>query len=518
MEYACLPFEATHAFSSIFLDYITQKPALRDFYNLAPTIENFRQVLENKQFDTEKRQNLVNELKKQYANVGITPSQPIEMLLQPNTFTVTTGHQLCLYTGPMYFVYKILTTIRLAEELKKKYPTYNFVPIFWLASEDHDFEEINHFHLFGQKITWESTQKGAVGRFKTDELAEVFAQMQERLPDWETLYLTSKNLSEATIQLVHTLFGKYGLLTLDADNEALKRSLGEVIKRDIFEQASFKAVSQTNEQLIKAGYKPQVNPREINFFYLLDGFRERIAAQEGGFKTAQGEYTFSNQTLQIEAIEYPERFSPNVLLRPIYQEMILPNLAYIGGPGELAYWLQFKTLFETYNLQMPILFPRNFGLIIQKTVGKKIAKLGLSLEELFLPEAEQKAKIIAQTTGEAISLDVQRNEIEKTFQTIVQEAEHWDKTLVASIDAEKHKALKSLENLEKRLRKAQEIKADTELKQLASVRDKIFPQGNLQERHDNYLNFSLNNSTVLDTIYQTIEPFNYQLYLWQEAQ
>ncbi|TAE16449.1 MAG: bacillithiol biosynthesis cysteine-adding enzyme BshC [Bacteroidetes bacterium] len=516
MQYSCLPFEATHAFSNIFLDYVAEKPALRDFYAFAPRIGHFAQMIANKKFEPSQRQTLVEALKQQYATVPNAPTAQIEALLQPNTFTVTTGHQLCLYTGPMYFVYKILTTIRLAEELKKNYPDYHFVPIFWLASEDHDFEEVNHFHLFGQKITWESTQKGAVGKFATAELANVFAQMQERLPNWEAIYLESNNLAEATIRLVHTLFGQYGIVSLDADSPALKQALRPVMERDIFEQASYLPVQQTNERLAQAGYKAQVNPREINFFYLREGFRERIVQTEKGFQTVQGEYAFTANALKQEIAEHPERFSPNVMLRPLYQEMILPNLAYIGGPGELAYWLQFKQLFETYNVAMPVLFPRNFGLIIQKTVGKKIAKLNFSMQDLFLPEAEQKAKITAQTTGEPVSLEAQRHAIETTFQAIAQAGEVWDKTLIGSIDAEKHKTLKGIEQLEKRLRKAQEAKAETELKQLASIREKIFPQGNLQERHDNYLNFSLNNSSVLHTIYQTLEPFNNQLFVWQE--
>lgn len=519
MHTSCLPFEATHSFSSIFLDYIAENPALRPFYQLAPKLEHFKQAIDNKPFTKEKRETLVKALEKQYANIPNPPSEQIKSLLEPNTFTVTTGHQLCLYTGPIYFIYKILTAIRLAEELKKQYPAYHFVPVYWLASEDHDFEEVNHFHLFGQKITWESSQKGAVGKFQTTELEAVFAQMQERLPEWESLYQNSKNLSEATIKLVHHLLGQYGVVCLDADEPTLKRALLPVMEQDIFEQKSYTLVNQTNELLAQVGYKTQVNPREINFFYLREGFRERIVAnpnQPLAYQTVQGEYTFTADSLRQEMQAFPERFSPNVLLRPIYQEMILPNLAYVGGPGELAYWLQFKKLFEAYQVQMPILFPRNFGLIIAKTVGKKLTKLNLTAADIFQPENVLKERIIAQTTGEKLTLEQARQELENTFQNIHTQAEVWDKSLYGSIEAEKVKMMKGLENLEKRLQKAQEAKAETEIKQLASVKEKIFPQGNLQERHDNVLNFLLNNPNILNTIYQALQPFNYQLYIWQE--
>jgi len=518
MNLFCLPLVDTQAFSTIFLDYVANKPSLKDFYSLNPQLESFAQAIETKQnFAPAQRASLVEALNMQYQGIQNPPTQQINSLLQSNTFTVTTGHQLCLYTGPMYFVYKILTTIRLAEELKKQYPNQHFVPVFWLASEDHDFEEVNHFNLFGQKYTWESVQKGAVGKFHTQELASLFEKMQERVPAWESLYLEAKTLTEATLKLANMLFGEYGLICLDADNGLLKQALRPVMQKDIFEQATYLPVHQTNERLAQAGYKTQVNPREINFFYLQESFRERITKTETGYQTLHGEYKFSAESLQQEIAQYPERFSPNVLLRPVYQEMILPNLAYVGGPGELAYWLQFKTLFETYQVPFPILMPRNFGLIVQKMNSKKMAKLDLALQDICLPEMTLKERIIAQTVGKLLTLDAPRSDINTAFQGIIQEAEQLDKSLIASIEAEKHKTIKSIDNLEKRLLKAQEAKAEVALGQLASLREKLFPQGGLQERHDNYLNFSLNNTTLLHTIYNTLEPFNYQLYIWQEG-
>ncbi len=519
MQSTCLPFEATHLFSPLFLDYITQKTALTPFYNHAPEITAFQEVIHQKTFGKSQRETLVSVLKAQYATVPNPPTAQIDALLRPNTFTVTTGHQLCLYTGPMYFVYKILTTVRLAEALKKQYPAYEFVPMYWLASEDHDFAEVNHFHLFGQKTTWESTQRGAVGKFKTNELADVLAQMQERMPAWEAIYAEATDLAEATRKLVHHLLGEYGIVCLDADDATLKQSLRPVMEADIFQQKSYKPVAETNEKLQTLGYKTQVNPREINFFYLREGFRERIVAGKSpdlAYQTAQGEYSFTAESMRQEIAQYPERFSPNVLLRPLYQELILPNLAYVGGPGELAYWLQFKALFEIYEVQMPLLLPRNFGLIISKTIQKKMAKLGLSLPDIFEAENTLKEKIITQTMGDKITLGQARQEVENTFKDLALKAEQWDKSLTGSIEAEKQKTLKSLETIEKKLQKAQETKAETELKQLTAIKEKLFPAGEPQERHDNVINFLLNNSTLIDTIYQSLEPFNYQLYVWQE--
>src|SRR5680860_5529 len=163
--------ECTGQFSSIFLDYIRQKENLQPFYHLFPTLENFQKLVERRTFEEQRRTTLVQSLITQYEGFDLTDQSRhnIKTLAHANAFTVTTGHQLNLFTGPLYFIYKIVSTINLADKLNRTYPAYHFVPVYWMASEDHDFAEINHFNLDGELFSWETEQKGAVGEFQLDQ-------------------------------------------------------------------------------------------------------------------------------------------------------------------------------------------------------------------------------------------------------------------------------------------------------------------------------------------------------------
>ena len=512
-----IDFHQTGAFSSLFLDYINNQEALQPFYALSPSLENHVQALKHKaafyQQNPSLRTTLHKALTTQYQGITNPPTTQIEQLLHDNTFTVTTGHQLNIFTGPMYFIYKIVTTINLAAKLKETYPDYNFVPVYWMATEDHDFAEINHFHLFNKKYTWESEQKGAVGRFKTDGLASIFEEIPEEIPLFKTNYLESTHLSEATRRIVHELFGEQGLLIIDGDDPLLKAQFKSVILDDVFANSSKQLVENQSTELEEKGYKTQVFPREINFFYMEGDVRERIIQEGDRFIVNNTPIQFNKEELSNCIHNYPERFSPNVVLRPLYQEVILPNLSYVGGPGELAYWLQLKLVFDHYKVPFPILMPRNFALLLNKTSHKKFEKLGIQIEDLFLDEYSLKNKFLLEHASEELLLDQEKNYLAEVFTQISQKVIQVDKSLEGFIGAEKNKALKSLENIEKRLKKAEENKQKTEIKQLLSLKEKLFPGGKLQERHDNFLNFYLNEPGVIQIFLNYFHPFEFKMHV-----
>ncbi|MCU0443813.1 MAG: bacillithiol biosynthesis cysteine-adding enzyme BshC [Microscillaceae bacterium] len=526
MNTQLIDFEQTNAFSTLFLDYIQGNEKLKPFYGLYPNPQNFRPQIDSKKKSTigvssHTRQILQKSLIRQYQNIAHKPSPQIELLTNPSTFTVTTGHQLSLFTGPLYFIFKIITTINLANELKKLYPEYNFVPVYWMASEDHDFAEINHFHLFGKTLTWLTEQKGAVGRFKTEGIAQIFAELNDKLPIFEQAYLQNNNLAEATRYLVNELFGKYGLVCIDGDDRELKSLFAEVMHKELFSnnaKTAFELVKQSSQLLENQGFKTQVTPREINFFYLENGLRERIVVDESNQKFAvlNTSLQFTSQELEKIIAESPEKFSPNVILRPLYQEYILPNLAYIGGPGELAYWLQLKGVFDNYRVPFPILMPRNFGMIVNKPNLKKITKLGIEIQDLFLNELALKEKFVQANSQNQVDLTAQTAQITTAFEQISQQANLIDKTLEGFVGAELQKNLKSVENIEKRLKKAEEQKLETEIKQLLGLKEKLFPQGELQERYDNFLNFYLNQPDILAMFLKEYNPFLFKMYIFQE--
>jgi bacillithiol biosynthesis cysteine-adding enzyme BshC len=450
----------------------------------------------------------------QYDKLGISPPDSLALLADKNTYTVTTGHQLCLATGPLYFVYKIITTILLAKKLKKQFPYCHFIPVFWLASEDHDFSEINHFHLFGKKYSWYPPYtSGAVGRLSTEGISEILADITD-IPDFfRQAYQQNTSLSAATMHLVQTLFGKTDLLQIDADDSRLKAQFQDVITEELLNQPTEKLITATNTELQNLGYKPQIHPRNINLFYLDENLRERIEKkQDGSYKVLNTDLSFDNQQIKALIAKNPEKFSPNVALRPLYQETILPNIAYIGGPGEIVYWCQLKAVFTHFQTEFPLLVPRNFATLVTPTLQKKIDKLQLSDSDIFLPEITLKQSFVKKNATVEVNLSDKIAQINQVFEQIAATASLTDITLKSFVLAEASKVVKSVEAIQKKIEKSEEKKMETSLHQLIAMREKIFPEGILQERHENILNYLINYPTLIEELQQVFEPLNFKMY------
>ena len=515
-----ISYADTGAFSGLLTDYIAQVPALAPFYNRFPVLESFAAQIEEKQasYTPEARARLVAALREQYGPVA-TDQPPIEaniqLLAAPTTFTVTTGHQLNLLTGPLYFIYKIVSAIKLSRQLKAAYPQHDFVPVYWMATEDHDFAEINHFSLFGKTYSWEAANTGGpVGRLPLDGLTEqLLSQLPPEIPAaFHRAYSESTTLAEATRRLTDALFGEFGLVTLDADRPALKQALVPLLTREIAEQVSNAAVQATNARLTAAGYKPQVYSRPINLFFITDeGQRERLEPDATGADCV--EVTIRNTArchsqaeLLALAQQHPEQFSPNVVLRPVYQEILLPNLAYIGGGAEVAYWFQLKEVFAAFGVPYPIVLPRNSAEYISRANAGKLKKLGLTWWEIFRPLSELKKQVGAALGQEEVSLKDQQQALAAAFQQVQDIAQRLDPTLVKTVAAEAQKAASGLAGLEKRLSKAAETKHETAYSQLAALKDKLFPDDGLQERSENVLSILINNPTFIQQLVEAFEP------------
>lgn len=518
MKIEKIDFSKIGGFSPIFLDYLSEKKELSQFYNAFPKIENFGKLIRERAFSPEKRLVLQEVLTQQYGALEKTHEveSNLHALAEEKTFTVTTGHQLNIFTGPLYFIFKIVTTINLAKKLKDAYPDYNFVPVYWMASEDHDFEEINHFYLFGKKYTWETQQKGAVGRFAPQSLNMVIDKLDHKAELFERAYLDSSSLSDAVRLYCNELFGDEGLLVIDADNRKLKGLFAEIIKKDITSQVASQKVANTNAELEKLGYSTQAFSRDINFFYL-NGDRDRIVFEDGAYKIKGTEHSYTEEEITNLVDFEPERFSPNVIMRPLYQETILPNLAYIGGPAEMAYWLQLKQVFDHYETPFPVLMPRNFGMVLTPTVVKKVEKLKLSPLDIFKDEHDLKAHYLEVHTENEYKLDTQKKELDNTYRKIQDKASEIDQSLRDYIAAEETKALRHIDHIEKKLRKASEKQHDIAMGQIDYIKAHLFPGGGLQERRENYLSFQLNNPEFLPQVKQSFDPFDFRFYQFWEA-
>jgi bacillithiol biosynthesis cysteine-adding enzyme BshC len=423
----------------------------------------------------------------------------INALASENTFTITTGHQLNLFTGPLYFLYKIISTINLCDQLKAKYPENNFVPIYWMATEDHDFEEINYFTFKGKKFRWNRESSGPVGHLSTDglqDVAELFAleigtgdnaQYLKQL--FRSAYLKHDNLADATRFLANELFAEYGLVIIDANDHKLKEAFVPHIKSELLHQRSHAAVTKSADLLKE--YNIQVTPREINLFYIGQNLRERIIFKDGVYHINNTAIKFSEEELVAEVDQRPEHFSPNVIMRPLYQEVILPNLCYIGGGGEIAYWLELKNYFNISNVTFPMLLLRNSVLLATEKQAKKAEKLTLSWQDLFSKQSELVNRQVKKMSEFPIDLTPQKKVLHQQFAHLEKLAQQTDKSFIGAVKAQQAKQIKGLDNLEKRLLKAQKRKHAEQLQRITELQNELFPYNSLQERQANYSEFYL---------------------------
>jgi bacillithiol synthase len=514
MKKHCVDLNQTGQFSNFFLDYIEGKEALRPFYTHLPKIESFKSAIEDKKFPIANREILHRVLVQHYSEIEISGavSSNIDSILNEKTFTVTTGHQLNLFTGPLYFIYKIVSTINLAKKLKSAYPEFHFVPVYWMATEDHDFEEINYFKLDGKKYQWNSSQQGAVGDFLLDDSFKAFLKNVDFAPDiFKNAYQSSKTLGEAVRKYVHQLFGEEGLLVVDGNDAAFKSIFKPVIKADLFEHIPFEKAQQASKELDELGYKSQIFPREINFFYLDKGLRERIERSGQGFQVLNSEIRFTAQDIESLIESNPERFSPNVVLRPLYQEMILPNLAYLGGPAEVVYWLQLKGIFDQFDFPFPVLLPRNFALILDQSVLKKMEQLGWGISDVFTEFESWKKSFVAQQAKVDFSMKEEKEILAQLFDKKGKEASTLEKSLDSAFQAGKVRSLKIIDQMRAKLRKAEERRLLVELNRGEAILNFTAPGGNPQERVVNMMQFYLANPDLIVDLLGCFDPLDFNM-------
>ena len=523
-----IPLVETGLLSNLIADYLNKESAINNLYANFPTLKGFEHQIKNrKHFNFQQRELLVSVLQTQNKKINLTEKTRfnIHQLKSENTFTVTTGHQLNLFTGPLYVIYKILTTINLADELNKKFPENYVVPVFWMATEDHDFDEINHFWVNHKKIQWNKNIGGAVGKITTDDLQTVFNQFKEIINNqpnadylidlFENTYLKQDNLANANRYLINELFGKFGLVIIDGNDPQLKSVFKPFMVDELTNYSCKKAVDLSNVELDKK-YKIQVTPRTINLFYLKENFRERIVYVDEQFKILNTKIAFSKDEIIEEVENFPERFSPNVLMRPLFQEKVLPNLCYVGGAGELAYWLQFKSYFEVQNVDFPILLHRNSAFILTKKQEEKLKKLKVSYSDLLLHLPQLINKKTKEITELTIDFSKERENLKSIFLEMEKIAELTDKSFIGAVKAQHQKQINGLNKLEKRLFKAEKRKHQDYINQLTKLHFEFFPNGNLQERVINISDFLVQNEHVISDLKEQLNPleatFDFILY------
>ena len=514
-----IEYNKVDGFSKLLIEYASNNGDFSDLITNFPSLDNLNKQIsyKSKNYDNKFRERLVKEIGIQYNDIELTALQKsnIKKLAENKTFTITTGHQLNLLTGPIYFIYKIISVVNLCEKMQKEYSKFNFVPIFWMASEDHDFEEINNFSFQGSKFKWSSNQTGVVGEFKLDSINDVIIEFEKYVSDspysteiielFRECYMDSNDLSGATRKLVNILFRKNGLIIIDANNKNLKTLFCDIIKKEINEKVVFNQSKKSIQRLNELNYNIQANPREINLFYIDDGKRERIIEMKNGFQISNGLKKWSLEQIQDDINDNPEKFSPNVLFRPIFQEYILQNICYIGGPAEVAYWLQLKSVFESLNLTFPVILNRNSALLLDKKLNDKLNKLNVSIEEIL------KEKLVKKYSKLKLDFTNLKQNLTNQFLELKKIASQTDKSFIGALNAQEKKQVNGLEMLEKRLMNSEQRIHQDKIKRVLEIRDKLFPKGIPQERISNFSEFYVNEGiNMISLIKNNLDPLSHK--------
>lgn len=495
-----ISYAETQAFSKLVIDYLADAPALQPFYAHRPDVQGIEQAIAAKANHTVNRTLLVDELKNLYATETLTSKQVahLEALLQPNCFTITTAHQPNLFTGPLYFIYKIIHAIKLADELNKQFPQQQFVPVYYMGSEDADLDELGHFFIDGEKREWQTQQTGAVGRMKTENVEPLIRQLEGQfvqLPFGQymvnllrTAY-SKPNIQEATFSLVNQLFAEFGLLIVVPDNAALKRQFVSVIQRELEGDFSQPAVDATTA-LLEQQYKVQVKGRPINMFYLdASGARERIEKVGHQYVVNALNLSWTKEEIFALTESNPECFSPNVILRGLLQETILPNVVFIGGGGELAYWMELKAVFEKANVPFPVLMLRNSLLLIDEKQQALQRKLAWSYADLFQPLQTLLDAMAAANNDATIDVAKEEAQLQSQYSQWQEAVAKIDVTLQPYVASLHTAALKGLRALHKKMKRAARQQLGDRGRQAEKLKAQLFPNGGLQERVENVMPF-----------------------------
>ncbi len=494
-------YESTGSFSRIVLDYLNADKKLQAFYSHPVSIDGIKAAIEQRSSYHTQRKLLVDVLNKHYADANTTPAQQqnIQRLASDNCFTITTAHQPNIFTGHLYFIYKILHAIKLSESLKAQMPENDFVPVFYMGSEDADLEELGHVYINGVKHVWETNQAGAVGRMKVDKaLVKMLDAIEgeiaihqygkEIIELMRASYVEGTTIEQATFKLINTLFGEYGLIIFLPDNADYKKAFIPVIEKELTAQFSYKIVEDTVAEFPKE-YKVQASGRDLNMFYLVDETRERIEKRNDQYSILNSPLSFTEAEMMEELKNSPERFSPNVILRPVFQEMWLPNIAFIGGGGEIAYWLELKSVFAFVNVPFPVLVLRNSFLWVEKNNVEKAGKLGFEMQDLFRQEQELLNILVKRDSEVQLGLENERKCIYEFYTRLRNTVGAVDKTLQPHTEGLEKLALRKIDALEKKMLRAEKKKFEAQQRQLQKIKSQLFPHNSLQERIENLMPF-----------------------------
>jgi len=494
-------------FSRLFNDYLSEKQEIISFFKTKPS-DLLLTFPERKSFIS--REVLVNIVRDFNADLELSDlsKHNIDLLANENTFTVTTGQQIGLFGGYLYTLYKIVTTIKLAKELSEKHQK-NVIPIFWIADEDHDFDEANHVSVIKNDSSVEtisikrpSDLHQQVGREQVnadveDQVNQFFeasgsSQFSDELKTWLSEDFNPKNTQKnAFLRFINRLFGKHGIVFFGSDTKLIKQAALPVFETAITKAVEVYDALESQSKAIESVYHRQATTDHSLLFLNCKRGRIKLHLEVKKFIWSIEEKSFSSDELLAKIETDPNLLSPNVFLRPIVQEFVLPNIAYIAGPGELAYYAQMKKMYEVFDVPMPVIIPRLSATVIEKPFQRYWGELPVQFEAYFKRIEDLEREFVAQN---------QPFDIENHFQSWIEasretakrfkdEIVHLDQTLDQSVERALHTYQNELEKLKGKVSKSVKNKDEITLQRIRKVHASLYPLNGLQERTIGFAHF-----------------------------
>lgn len=530
-----IPTKQLPNISALVYDYFYSYQKVQEFYNgNFRDLTAFQRQVDKVQSRRLQRESLQAILKEQNQNYGCSEQTlgNINKLVEEQACAVVTGQQVGLFSGPLYTIYKALTAIKLTAYLNQTCKGC-FVPIFWLASDDHDIAEINHITLLNKNNEIEdvryqshlSNNKIPASKiFLTPEILNCIQHLEDLIHDSEfkeeiishlsEAYQPGRSFTEAFAVWMMRLFKPYGLIFIDASHPSLKELGKKVFHYEIAEDSpSSQQAIETSNKLKQAKYNSQIQLHKgiLNVFFA-EQERQTIQLKDGVFCIKDTQQSYKKDEFLAMLGKKPHIFSPNVLLRPIYQDSLLPTVAYIGGPAEIAYFAQMKGVYESFDLPMPIIYPRKTITLIEKKIDKVLKNYDLQIQYIWQNVDRIINEIAKKQIPDSIekALSVATVHLELDFEFIKQEILAFEPALENSTDATLRKLNQQFKFLEEKILQASKKRKGIVIQHIHKALNNLYPNHRLQERVFNIAPFLIKYGYAFtDRLYKAIDINNH---------
>jgi len=504
------------SFTDLYRDYISEFKNVQQYYQTDfHSLQHIPSIAERRKSQVRDRSVLVEVLREQNTlfGAGARTFDNIGLLSDEKTFAVVTGQQVGLFGGPLYTIYKAITALKLAETLTNENPGFHFVPVFWLEAEDHDFEEIGKVGVLNTEgspvvIPYPLAAKdagknlGAVGEIPLGEgIESVYAELQTAMSNSEfkqplfnllrKFYHPSATFSTSFAGFLNTLFEDKGLIFISPNDKRFKQLLSPLFQKEIREYPRVSQLIIRQSAKLEERYHAQIKTKALNLFYFHKGGRYFIEPRETDFSLRGTRHFIPKEELLRVAVEQPELLSPNVALRPICQDMLLPTVAYVAGPSEVAYFAQLQEVYRYFDLTMPMIYPRATATIAEERMEKILERYELTVEDVFSRPEEIQKKVLgmlAEVNIEEMFTRV-RGAIRDQMNEMKFGINYIDPTLTGTLEHTHQRIDSQIAAFQEKVIAAQQRKHETALRQIEKVKHTLFPRDNFQERELSIIHF-----------------------------